>query len=281
MVSCSTKTNESGEKQVKQFQKDTLDDKGKKVTKIFYNLPSPLEMTLLIQRAGSHYNKDLINPLSNESKYTTNAKMSLNLGVYGTDLSYARLFDQIQVSIEYLAKIKKLISKLGIPEEKGGFAVSQIQKHMEHRDTLLKIIGDTYSTTDSYLKENDRAGSAVLVLVGGWVEALYISINMIDEKKPNLEIMERIAEQKYSLSNMLELLKDYYEDEDVFPFVEKLNKLYLAFENIKIDYKLNKITTDEVNKITTIDSKTDITVTIEDIKKISNIVKNIRKEIIE
>src|SRR5208283_4389699 len=59
---------------------------------IFYSLPSPLESAMLIKTAGAAYNDKLLNPLANASKYTTNKSMSLNLGIFITDLSFASLF---------------------------------------------------------------------------------------------------------------------------------------------------------------------------------------------
>lgn len=266
---------------IQKLKTDTVKNlKGKQVTKIFYNVPSPIEMARLIKRAGSYYNKELLNPLANRTNYTTNDKMALNLGVYGADLSYARLYDQIQICIDYVKIIKKLTETLGIPEDKGASTISRLQDHMENRDTLLTIIAETYSNTDSYLKENERESTAILVLIGGWIEALYLAVNTIDMNNPHKEIMERIAEQKYSLSNMIELSKCYEYDEAVAYYRPKLDKLYESFSEITIIYSLNDVSTDSEKKLTTINSKTDIIVTIDDIKKIHKIVSEIRKEII-
>jgi len=109
LVSCASEGEKDADKKSDEIPIDTLNDGHiKKVTKIFYNVPSPIEMNSLIQRTGSHYNEDLLNPASNRQNYTTNSKMALNLGVYGADLSYARLYDQIQISIDYLTHIKKI-----------------------------------------------------------------------------------------------------------------------------------------------------------------------------
>jgi hypothetical protein len=44
-------------------------------------------------------NEELLNPIPNASKYTTNKKRALNLGVYTTDLSFASLFDHIHIDL--------------------------------------------------------------------------------------------------------------------------------------------------------------------------------------
>ena len=58
--------------------------------KIFYSLPTPLETAMLIKSAGAVYDNELLNPLDNVGNYSSNRDMALNLGVYTTDLSFAR-----------------------------------------------------------------------------------------------------------------------------------------------------------------------------------------------
>lgn len=81
---------------------------------IFYSLPSPLESAMIIKSSGAVFEEKLLNPISNTSKYTTNRNMALNLGIYTTDLSYASLFDQTQITIKYMDAAKKMADGLGI-----------------------------------------------------------------------------------------------------------------------------------------------------------------------
>ena len=37
--------------------------------RIFYSLPSPLETAMLIKNAGAEYNEELMNPVTNTSRY--------------------------------------------------------------------------------------------------------------------------------------------------------------------------------------------------------------------
>ena len=64
----------------------------KTVKKIFYNVPSPLEITSMLKKAGASYNSEYLNSFKKVSEYTTMEEMALNLGVYGADLSYYRLY---------------------------------------------------------------------------------------------------------------------------------------------------------------------------------------------
>lgn len=251
-----------------------------KVTKIFYNVPSPIEMATMMQRAGANYDVELLNPVGNIENYTTIASSALNLGIYGADLSYTRMFDQIQESVNYLSVLRKLSDRLGIPQDEGSFAVGRIEENIDNRDSLLQIISETYATADLYLKENDRGSTAALIILGGWVEALYISTNILDSVSPNPEIMNRVAEQKLSLNNLIEILNSYGEDESIGKYLPELLDLQQSFEKITITYKSGHVVTDTVNKKTSIQSETAIEVTYDNIREIRRKVEIIRKEMI-
>ena len=134
---------------------DLNGDHSRKVKKIFYNVPSPIEMASVIQKSGAQYKPEILNSSKVVDKYVNVQQQALNLGVYGSDLSYVRLFDQIQLSINYLSSIKKLCDELNIPEQQGSFAISRMETNMDNRDSLLQIITETYASADAYLKENE------------------------------------------------------------------------------------------------------------------------------
>jgi len=272
--------NENGDNLINEDDSALIDHK-KKVKMIFYNIPSPVEMATILQKTSPDYNSEILNPHNAYSKYTTNKKIALNLGIYGSDLSYSRLFDQIQSSVNYLSSIKKLSDNLGIPQDEGSFTIGRIEENIENRDSILTIISDTYSTADAYLKENGRGCTATLIIVGGWIEALYIATQIVNESDTNQEILEKIAEQKFSLANLLELSKTYKDDDDIKDLLPELEILSEKFEDIEITYSKGEVITDEANKTTTLKSQVTINVTSEIIKDIGIIVERIRTSIIE
>lgn len=262
-------------------QKDKFQEQVNRVKIIFYNIPSPLEMSDLMQRANLDFNADILNPLDNIDKYTSTKNKALNLGVYGADLSYARLYDQIQESINYLAGIRKLSEELGVPQVEGAFSLSRLEENINNRDSLLLIITDVYANADIYLKENERSGTAALIIAGGWIEALYISTNIINEEDLNAEIVERIAEQKFSVENLISLLKIHYEgDETLNEIFILLDELKLAYDEIEFEHQPGEVVTDKENKLTSINSKTQIYVNFDQINEIKKINDKLRELII-
>lgn len=251
-----------------------------RVKKIFYNVPSPIEMATIMQKAGATFDSELLNEVSNIDKYTTISTSAINLGIYGADLSYTRMFDQIQESVNYLSVLRKLSDRLGIPQDEGSFAVERIEENIDNRDSLLYIITDVYSTADLYLKENDRGSTAALIVLGGWAEALYISTNIVKEETPNQEIINRIGEQKFSLENLIELMTAYSYDETIARYLPDLEELKVAFDKIDITNTNSSVETDTMNKITRINSSTVLNVTIDNIFEIKPIINRIRTQMI-
>ncbi len=86
----------------------------KQAEKIFNALPSPLESAMLIKSAGARFDEALLNPVGNVNNYVTNKSMALNLGIYTCDLSFASLYEQTQLIIDYMNAAKKMADGLGI-----------------------------------------------------------------------------------------------------------------------------------------------------------------------
>lgn len=266
---------------------DINENQIKKVTEsedvkmMFYNVPSPVEMAQIIKKSNVKYNPELLNPYENVDNYTTTEDLAMNLGIYGADLSYNRMFDQMQESIKYFSAIRKISDELKIPTEEGGFTISRFEKNIDNRDSLIYIISDTYANADIYLKENQRGQTANLIVLGGWIEALYISINLISEKNPNPFIIERIAEQKFSAEHLSKLINtDNYKSQKINSIINNLSLLESTFNKLNLSYSTGEIKTDSISKSTIIEGKTNISVSYDEILEIKEIIVKIRNLII-
>ena len=202
---------------------------------IFYSLPSPLETALLIKSAGAAYNEELLNPTENTAMYTTNRSMALNLGIYTTDLSFASLFDQTQTSIEYMNAAKRMADGLGILDAIDDNTIERLEANVNNRDVIMDIISETFMNSSSFLTENERPALASIVLVGGWVEGLYIASNLVgDESIEDNKLVERIVDQKLSFEIVMQLLDDNKDNIDIANILEDLSDLKETFDKITI-----------------------------------------------
>ncbi|MCX7861509.1 MAG: hypothetical protein N2449_00755 [Bacteroidales bacterium] len=281
LLGCNTKnTQQNSDNDTLNLIKDTVHTN--RVKKIFYNVPSPIEMSTVIQRSGAVFRNDILCPYKNVEKYTSLSKQAIMLGVYGANLSYVRLFEQIQLAINYLSSIKKLCDAIDIPQEQGSLAIQRMEKNIENKDSLLQIISETYAATDSYLKDNGRGNTATLVILGGWIESLFIATQIADYNNPsNKEIIDRIGEQKFSLNNMIELIKAYPDDKELQLYLPSLLDLKKLYEEVNIEYIKGEVKTDANKKLTTIYSVAKVEIKKETFEKIKTLAKQIRTNIIK
>jgi F0F1-type ATP synthase delta subunit len=256
-------------------------EKDNKAQNVFYSIPSPIETTSLLKGAGAKYNASYLNPIENVANYSTAAARALNLGVYGTDLSFTSIFDQTQESMLYLRCTNKLATSLGISGAFDEKTTSRIEANLENRDSLLTIISDSYWNADSYLKENGQPGVSALIIAGGWVEGLYIATQIANNTK-NEDIATRIGEQKLSLDNLVALLDSYKTTntgvEDTYKQLAELKTIYDAIPAKSAE---TVASTDPKAGVTTVDNKSSYKLTPEQLKAISDKAAQIRNKIIK
>lgn len=205
----------------------------KKVKNIFYNVPSPVEVTSIIQKMDIQYHPDLLNPSANSENYLTQADKALNMGVYGADLSYIRIYEQYQDAAKFLVVVKKFTRELGIPEEGERVIAKRLEKNLQNQDSLLSIITETFTESDSYLKENHRGSTAALIIFGGWIETLYLATNILDLESPQSDMVKLIVEQRYSVKNLLALMEQYPDEKRIHDFLPDLKELNAKFMEIR------------------------------------------------
>ena len=247
---------------------------------IFYGLYSPIELTKVFENIGAEYTPPVLNSIENASNYLTSSKTALNLGVYGVDLGYLQLFHLSQESIIYWTVIEKLTNQLGIPDDIITIPREPLDKKLNNPDSLKQIATATFAIVKNHLKEQNRESSAAMIMIGGWVEALYIATEALyNEENPDPEIIAIIAEQKYSLNSLVSFAKNYHYDPEVAIYYRKLRLLQNYFMEFDIYYKKNDLRIDTVNKVI-ITSGNKIDITKENILQIKKLIRKIRDEIV-
>ena len=244
-----------------EISEDLLDDIGT-AKQIFYSLPSPLETAMLLKSAGATYNEELLNPVSNASNYTTNRMMALNLGIYTTDLSFASLFDQTQTSIDYMNAAKQMADGLGILDAIDNNTIERLEENINNRDVIMDIISETIMSSSSFLTENERPALASIVLVGGWIEGLYIATSLVgDSPIEDNKLVERIVDQKLSFEWVLKLLEDNQDHPDIDAIMDDIIDLKETFDKITITTSKIQAVPDEESNVTVLKSESTIRIT--------------------
>jgi hypothetical protein len=250
-----------------------------KVRLIFYNMYLPTEVSRIFERVGANYNPDILNPSDNFTRYDGDAKIALNIGVYGVDMSYCRIFGQSAPTAKYFSTIQLLYERLGISSAYYEDLLRRLEKYYDDKDSLAKFAGEVYERADRYLRENKRDSNAAMIIAGGWCEGLYIACRISEKNPDNVEITERIAAQKYSLTSLISLLGNYQEDIVTAQFLLMLKNLKRSFDKIDIYYNQANFQLDTVNKLITA-TDYEIRLSPEVLAEINKQISEIRSEII-
>src|SRR5690606_27992983 len=110
----------------------------------------------------------------NSSRYNTNFKRALNLGIYGTDLGYTNIYEQTQDGVRYMSTIRGLANELNIGQFFEMETISRLVSNSNDLDSLLLITTQNFNSINHYLQSERRSHLSVLLLTGGWLEALHI-----------------------------------------------------------------------------------------------------------
>lgn len=208
-------------------------EKVKQVQKVFYSLPSPLELSLLFKSEGIQYIPAVLHNLEIREKYLVSKRKALNLGVYGADLSYAGLFSKHADAIEYLKVCQMIGDEIGIGQTFEQELISRLEKNPNDRDTLLQVISDFFLNNESFLRSPEQQNISTYVLAGGWIEGLYLGSHMIDENTDADGIRNIVAGQKYSLENILDLLSSIEDNGAYNNMNQRLLELYELYKKIE------------------------------------------------
>jgi hypothetical protein len=257
---------------------DDLVDKLNTAKRIFYSLPSPLETALLIKNAGATYSQDLLNPVSNTDKYNTNLEMALNLGIYSTDLSYASLFDQTQATLNYINAAKKMADGLEILDAIDEQVIQRLEENINNRDVIIDIISETLLNSTSFLEDRGLQATSSIILVGGWVEGLYIATNLVQEGADlaTNKLIERIVDQKLSLNIVTSLLENNQEEVEIQSLLKDVLALKAIYDKITIEQSEITAVEDPKTNVTTLKSESVIKITPEIFNELKNKVVEIR-----
>jgi hypothetical protein len=201
------------------------------------NMPSPIEMAILVKHAGGEYNSKLLNDIKNLDSYVTKGKKTINMGVYSSDVGYTSLYKQTQETVFYLNNVRKLSDDIGLSDAFDQSMFDRVEANIEHRDSLLQILSGSYDLANQYLKENNRMNTSALMIAGGWIESMYLAANLgANGGRPADIISLRILEQEQVLKKIVISMKMVDNDSLVTEFATKLEALSLVLieKDIKI-----------------------------------------------
>lgn len=247
---------------------------------IFYGILTPVEICAIFNRLGVPYDNATLNPTSNRDHYLSSSEASINTGIYGVDFGYLKMFGIGQEMIDYMVTIRDMSNKLGIPDNFLTDPIRRIQSDMNEPDTIMALMNSAFVKMDSQLRTNGRESTAGLMVMGGWVEAMFIATQLVyNPANPDPEVVQKIAEQKYTLTSLLSFMKNYYDDPVVVYYTKKLKYLKNYFDSFDIYFKKGDLEIDTIKQVLR-SSGSEMTVTVETLNKIRDYIKKLRTEMV-
>jgi hypothetical protein len=288
MLACGANTPESNTQQVVNNAPDAASEAALPqisddlVANIMQSIPSPIETSFLIKAIGAPYNVSNLNDHNLVTNYNTNYSQALNLGVYSTDLGFANLYDKNQDVLNYLNAVKKLADNLGIGQYFDYKTIKELASSSGNVEQLLQLTQQNLEKIHNHLNEQKRESLTILILTGGWVEALYLT-TLVNQKANNKELRDRIGEQKIALEQILTILDVYKTKPNFATLIADLKELSKIYSKVQIKTTVGKPTQKVVNGEIITEDNTVSTIIIQDadVQAITSMVKSIRNKIIK
>ena len=203
------------------------------ITETFFQVPSPGEMLTFIKMVGGKNNKNVsfLNSPDNQKNYTDNKSKALNFGIYSCDLSYCSIFEIGSEALKYFKTVKQLGDQIGVSSAIKPEVLKRLEGNIGNPDSLSVITDDVYFSSFEALESSKQGPTLSLVVAGGWIESLYIATSLakFEAKSP---VVERLADQKYTLDNLIEFLKKYKDDANVAGVLTQFTELQADFNKI-------------------------------------------------
>jgi hypothetical protein len=252
------------------------------VNGILQQIPSPLEISSILKESGSKYEAGILNSDNNLPKYNNNFSKALNLGVFGTDLGYTNIYEQSKDGIKFLAAIKSLANDLNIGQFFDIETIGRLASNSKNLDSLLLITTQNFNDINSYLQNQSRSQISVLLLTGGWIEAMQIVCQVAAKNPSNKELAEKIGEQQIILEQLVLIFELFKDDPNMASLLKDLTDLKAAYANIKIvtEHKPSTMKIVDGVAVITDNSTTTINITPENVQEITQIVNTLRTKII-
>ena len=247
---------------------------------IIGSIPSPLEISVLIKESGGGYDEKLLNSNDRISNYNTSFKRAINLGIYGADLGYINIYNKSTDAASYLYSIKELTEELNIGQFYDFSTIQRLATNSENVDSLLYITTSNFQKINSFLHEKKRSDQSVLILTGGWLEAVHISCEIAKRNK-NQSLYEKIGEQKVVLDQLLLLVSNFQKDPNMISLNNDMKDLQKVYNQIQITYTYQESTMEEKDGMLVIVDKSEskVNVTEDQINEISRIIELIRNKV--
>lgn len=196
-----------------------------------YQVPSPNELFLIIKNSELPYKDGLVE--ATPQNYETRKARALNFGRLTADIAYTASYEKFQESMENFENLRKLATDLGIDYVFDELMVNRVKNNMDNADSLEIISNNSYISIINKLEQNGEEVTLAIVSAGGFVESIYILSQLIGDYESNAAAVQRLADQKLVMENILDYLNQYSDDASVQEIIKELEPISNIYLNLK------------------------------------------------
>lgn len=262
------------EEVVNEVSEDPIDE-------IFYQVPSPNDLFNVLKDADISYNKDILNDLSLVETFNTKKSKALNFGVYAADLAYVSSLGQIGDASNFFETIRALSKELEIENAMNDVIYARIQENLDasNPDSLFSLSNETYYKAYAYLDDNDRGDVLGMIVIGGWIEGLNIILN-VQEYEENSDVVQRIADQRLTLENLL-VFTSRIQNEDLDNIISELAPIEELFSSLEISEEADFSAEKSEEGVMMFGGGSTVSINEEQFNKLKSIVGDLRSSIVD
>ena len=262
------------EEVVNEVSEDPIDE-------IFYQVPSPNDLFNVLKDADISYNKDILNDLSLVETFNTKKSKALNFGVYAADLAYVSSLGQIGDASNFFETIRSLSKELEIENAMNDVIYARIQENLDasNPDSLFSLSNETYYKAYAYLDDNDRGDVLGMIVIGGWIEGLNIILN-VQEYEENSDVVQRIADQRLTLENLL-VFTSRIQNEDLDNIISELAPIEELFSSLEISEEADFSAEKSEEGVMMFGGGSTVSINEEQFNKLKSIVGDLRSSIVD
>ena len=232
MMACSNDGNKKTQKAASEIDDVSISQ----IIEDFENIPTPTSIDLMkmVNSLGVSYVFEATNSLANQESYLSTKQKALNLGVYSADLSYEVAYQRKAETEEYLKCILEMASDLNISIDASSIS-DKFQNNINNVEELTSVVKDLFKDSQYILNQTSQTETALLFLVGSWVESAYICVTASDLASNNMDFIKvAVSHFEYS-ATILKYLESRKDNADFSEFYETLNGLQGPIETLKAD----------------------------------------------
>ena len=199
---------------------------------VHYTIPSPHETMEFLSSMGKDFHSEVLCNTDIREKFVDLKGKSMGMGIFIADLAYCANFERYQESIKYFGAVIKMSEDIGIGSSFDGSLLARIENNLTNPDSLQAISDDSYYRIIGDLEANDRGKIVGMIAAGGFLESVFIAVQLVDKFDKDDPVIERIAAQKLVYENIVHYLEQYKQDQNVEWTLMELETLQQIFSEV-------------------------------------------------